>query len=683
MFIQLPSPEAIAINEPRLLLNGRNITSIAEPVIQNDRTLVPIRFIAEQLGAQVYWNSENRTVKIEKGNMSVLLRIDSHLFTYEKDGKQFYLSDVPPTIINERTYVPLRLVGNALGIGIDWEAATSTILIDSKVSSEVVPFFDVKISSLNSGQAITGKTELQIKVPNNGYPKAVEIKYLLLDPNTAKGTVIARGSQLSAKYTWIPNLKESGERVLVAALYDNNGRFLAGESIPVNVKVTPKVSLNGLTQNQNVTGTVSLSADTNFIASYVKYEIVNLDSKKLKVTPESDPYGPYTWTPAMYENGNYAFKVIAYDSDNKAYESQVINARIEVPRKFTLVGVSKGMKINKPVTLSGSLNFYVSQTEYVLRDPKTGKEEILKQLPYGSYKWFPGPEYSGTKELFVRVKDTRGVTHVSNKVSVSLTGVPKLFLEGVGPKQVVTGAVKLKTVSNVALEKVNYILINASTGAKKIIASNQAPSTEYTFTPAQGDEGNWKIHAEGIYNSGKKVLSEEIPFRIFLGKTYSSTPVIEKEKFIELASGLAKDSWKKTGMSAAIQTAQAIHETGWGQSVPVDKYSGKISYNLFGYKGSASAGTVTSNTWEVYNGVSFRVDAEFRAYKNVNESWADYNNLLLTRERYGIFREVMHDSTLGAWAIRRAGYATDPQYSMKIMRLINQYNLHELDEISI
>ncbi len=683
MFIQLPSPEVLATNEPKLLLNGQDITTIAEPIIKNDRTLVPIRFIAEQLGAQVDWNNENRTVSVVKENISVSLKIDSHLVSYENEGKAYSLCDVPPTIINERTYVPLRLVSNALGIGIDWDGATNTILLDSSKTADVEPFFDIRILSLNSGQAITGKTELQIELPNGGNQRAVEIKYLLLDPITAKGTVIARGKQLDAKYIWIPDLQESGERVLVAALYDNNGKFLGGDSIAVNVAVTPQISLTGLEQDQLITGTASLGADTNFLASYVKYEITNLDNNKTTLSGESDPYGPYTWTPNMYDNGSYAFKVIAYDSENNAYESQVVYAKADVPRKLTLTGVSNGATINKPVTLSSSINFYVSQTEYVLRDPVTGKEEILAQLPYGSYKWFPGPEYTGTKELLVRVKDTKGVIYDSNTVSVNFSGTPKLFLEGVGPNQVITGAVKLKTISNVSIDKVNYILINTTTGAKKVIASNQEPQTEFTFTPAQGDEGYWKVQAEGIYDSGKKVLSEEIPVRVYLGKTYSATPVIEKSLFLGLASELARDSWEKTGMSAALQTAQAILETGWGQSVPVDKYSGKISYNLFGIKGSATAGSVISNTWEVYNGVSFRVDAEFRAYNNVNESWADHKSLLLDRERYEPFREVMHDSTLGAWAIRRAGYATDPQYPIKLMRLIDQYNLHELDEISI
>ncbi|PKK96210.1 MAG: muramidase, partial [Tenericutes bacterium HGW-Tenericutes-3] len=122
---------------------------------------------------------------------------------------------------------------------------------------------------------------------------------------------------------------------------------------------------------------------------------------------------------------------------------------------------------------------------------------------------------------------------------------------------------------------------------------------------------------------------------------------------------------------------------GWGQSVPQDKYSGKFSYNLFGIKGSATNGSVTSNTWEVYNGVTYRVDANFRAYNNVQESWNDHKSLLLNADRYAPFRDVMYQSSLGAWAIKRAGYATDPQYPIKLMKLIRQYNLKELDRVGI
>ncbi|HOA20662.1 MAG TPA: glucosaminidase domain-containing protein, partial [Sedimentibacter sp.] len=151
----------------------------------------------------------------------------------------------------------------------------------------------------------------------------------------------------------------------------------------------------------------------------------------------------------------------------------------------------------------------------------------------------------------------------------------------------------------------------------------------------------------------------------------------------DLVSGLAVNTRKTTGMSAALQVAQAILETGWGQSVPVDKYDGKFSYNLFGIKGEGTKGSVTSNTWEEYNGVAFRIDAEFRAYNNEKESWQDHKDLLLLRERYAPFREVMYDSTKGAWALKRCGYATDSQYAIKLIDIIERYDLKELDEVTI
>ncbi len=114
-----------------------------------------------------------------------------------------------------------------------------------------------------------------------------------------------------------------------------------------------------------------------------------------------------------------------------------------------------------------------------------------------------------------------------------------------------------------------------------------------------------------------------------MGKIYEAVPIIEKDKFLNLASTLARDSWEKTGMSAALQTAQSILETGWGQSVPVDKYSGKLSYNLFGIKGEGPKGSVIYNTWEVYNGKTYYVDAKFRAYNSVEESWADHKNFFI------------------------------------------------------
>ncbi len=73
------------------------------------------------------------------------------------------------------------------------------------------------------------------------------------------------------------------------------------------------------------------------------------------------------------ENGDYSFKVRAYDGEGKSYESETITAKVQVEPKLTLTGVSEGQTIDKPVNLLASRNFDVSETEYILRDPQYGK----------------------------------------------------------------------------------------------------------------------------------------------------------------------------------------------------------------------------------------------------------------------------------------------------------------------
>ncbi|MGD9566749.1 MAG: glucosaminidase domain-containing protein [Sedimentibacter sp.] len=667
---------AYAESPIKLIVDGKAISAEPEAFIKNDRTLVPLRVIAEELGADVQWDNDNRKVHISKEEMHVALTIDSYLIEYTVDNETKYnLSDVAPLIKDDRTFVPIRLVSNALGVGIDWDNDKRAVIIDSSEESQIEPFFDVKISSVKTGQVINGKTNLSTTVGNIS-EKAAEIKYLILDKDNKKGFIVAKGSNLNASYTWLPQMEDEGEKILVAAIYDENGSFLAGDSIPVVVDIIPEIKLTGLKGGELVTAdSVPLGASLNFTAAYVQYEIINPDTDAYYISPELDPLGGFTMIPVMEDNGNMSLRVIAYDMKGNAYYGDYVNVKVDVKRYLYLGGVSAGQSIDGSVTLRTSRNFNVSETEYVAVDDNTGAETVLYKAGYGSYSWFPGPDMAGSKELYVRVKDTAGNVYTSGKVKVNVVGTPKILLQSVGPGQVVTGTFNLNVKSNVTPESVKYILTNLNTGASTVL-------TGQSYTPDTADSGSWSLRAEAVYG-GKVLKTEDVKFTIYMDKIYTALPVVPKEEFMDFASNLAVDAKNRTGMSAALQTAQAILETGWGQSVPVDKYSGQFSNNLFGIKGTGSAGSVTSNTWEEYNGVSFRIDAEFRAYNEPKESWNDHKELLLTKERYAPFRAVMFDSTEGAWALRRSGYATDSSYAIKLIDIINRYDLRELDKVGI
>ena len=674
----ISSDKAYAAEPIRLVVNGRDITHMSAPILDNNRTLVPVRFVAEELGGKVSWDNTNRAVSIEKDGKKIVLIVGSRMIQLD-NGTRAMASDVAPKIINDRTYVPLRVISNALNIGIEWKNETRTVYVDSSRSSAMEPFFNMRITSPASGIVITGTTEVSYSIGAQELSRGNDLRLMLLDRSNAKGFVVARSTGSAGKVTYIPKVEDNGSKLLAAALYDSNGLLIASDVIPVTVQVMPQVSIGGIYDGMTANGAVQLTPQLNFVPHSVTYSMTNLGNGNVLEYKELDPYGTFTWDPSFEQQGSYSVKLTAYDMSMKGYDSRPIQLSVSLDKKLSLSGVTQGMTVNKPVTLIASRNFNVKDTTYVLRDKATGAETALATIPYGGYTWFPGPQYSGDKELMVRVTDTLGQSWTSSPISVRVDGSPRMQFLGIGPNEVITGSAKLNYRGNVDVINVKYTLTNIKTGEKRTILPS-AGFTEAPYAPLPTDTGDWRVQVEGSYN-GSTLRSESVQFKVYTGKIYGPYSIIEKDKFLGFASGMAVEAMKKTGMSAAIQTAQAILETGWGQSVPSDKYTGKKSNNLFGIKQKGNEDYVISNTWEVYNGVTYRIDAKFRAYKDPKESWNDHKALLLNAARYQIFRDVMHDYISGAWAIRRAGYATDPQYPLKLIRLVNQYNLQELDRI--
>jgi flagellum-specific peptidoglycan hydrolase FlgJ len=124
------------------------------------------------------------------------------------------------------------------------------------------------------------------------------------------------------------------------------------------------------------------------------------------------------------------------------------------------------------------------------------------------------------------------------------------------------------------------------------------------------------------------------------------------------------------GIPAAVTIAQAIDESGWGQSVLAIR-----DHNLFGIKGTGPAGTDMLPTQEFQNGQYVTVNAPFRVYHNVAQSIADHGHLLATSSSY---QHAMADRHLpDAFATDLTGvYATDPHYGSNLIAIMKLYNLY-------
>lgn len=119
---------AFSASQVQISVNGETVTfPDAVPFVEPEtgRTMVPARFLAEALGLSVIWNEQSNQVTLKKNEATILLSIGQHHALV--NGKSVAL-DAPAVIRNDRTMVPLRLIGEALEAGIAWDA--ERILVD-------------------------------------------------------------------------------------------------------------------------------------------------------------------------------------------------------------------------------------------------------------------------------------------------------------------------------------------------------------------------------------------------------------------------------------------------------------------------------------------------------------------------------------------------------------------------
>ena len=138
---------------------------------------------------------------------------------------------------------------------------------------------------------------------------------------------------------------------------------------------------------------------------------------------------------------------------------------------------------------------------------------------------------------------------------------------------------------------------------------------------------------------------------------------------------------KGTGLFPSLFMAQAILESGNGQSSLAKKYN-----NHFGIKASKDwkGKVIDMKTREVFNGNEVFIKDGFRWYTNPLDSFKDRVDFLKKNQRYakhGVFTAKSPEEQ--ADALQRAGYATDPNYAKTLKMLIAKYNLKVLDSMDV
>ena len=143
----------------------------------------------------------------------------------------------------------------------------------------------------------------------------------------------------------------------------------------------------------------------------------------------------------------------------------------------------------------------------------------------------------------------------------------------------------------------------------------------------------------------------------------------QQKEFLSRIIPLAKADMKKTKILASLTIAQAILESGWGTSALARK-----SNNLFGIKGNGK----NYKTFEYINGKRVDIVDSFKVYPDWETSVADHSGLFLRLSRYqNLIGEK--DYKKACRKVYEDGYATAPNYTEALIKIIEQYKLYEHD----
>ena len=151
---------------------------------------------------------------------------------------------------------------------------------------------------------------------------------------------------------------------------------------------------------------------------------------------------------------------------------------------------------------------------------------------------------------------------------------------------------------------------------------------------------------------------------------------IDRDAFVAYVSALAVDERYRSGVPASITAAQAILESDWGRA-PI----AVAGNNYFGIKCKRywTGATVLHEDDDLDADGNLTASC-FRAYDEVADSFADHSDFLRYRERYAeLFTYATDDYESWAHGLKACGYATDPEYAYKLIRIIERLGLGDLD----
>ncbi|SHK08917.1 stalk domain-containing protein [Desulforamulus aeronauticus] len=347
---------ALAGQDISVTMNGLPISFDVKPMMQNDRTLVPFRALAEALHVGVTWEAANQTIQAQNGSKAITLQIGNQ--TANLNGAPVSL-DVPPQIINGRTLVPLRFFSESFNCSVTWNQVDNEIAILSPSKLEVIGFYALGDQKTSSWTNLFGTTFPEVAKGNTDLVKTLALGWYSLDQEgnlLTKSTtgwqrpdsyeqVLAAAKDLQLKTQMVIHVTDE-QRVLTNLLANEAAMQQAVSDIVQEAKNYRGVNLNleglGLTdQGEQL---------TQVRASFVTFvSLLSQELKSAQVTLSLTIHAPNS----SYRGYDYQklaplvdeIIIMAYDYGSKPEPVQLVEQAVQqakamVPAEKLVLGIS-------------------------------------------------------------------------------------------------------------------------------------------------------------------------------------------------------------------------------------------------------------------------------------------------------------------------------------------------------
>lgn len=152
-----PARVLFTVGQTEYRVDGESRSMDAKVFVENDRTYVSVRYLATALGVEdIHWGAQSQTVSLHRTGVHVEMRVGSKELTV---NGSITTMDVTPLLRDGRVYLPARLVAEALGYTVTWDAASQTITLNRVVAPVALKL--ATLSPLSGGQSILGREILR------------------------------------------------------------------------------------------------------------------------------------------------------------------------------------------------------------------------------------------------------------------------------------------------------------------------------------------------------------------------------------------------------------------------------------------------------------------------------------------------------------------------------------------